>query len=55
MNLTKNQSIILIVLYIFVFIVGIVIGKYTEKVYGIERILLETRSERFEPVRMMRY
>jgi hypothetical protein len=28
-----------------IFVVGIFIGKYTEKVHGIERVLLEDRKE----------
>ena len=65
MNLTKNQIILLISLYVFIFIVGIFIGKYTEKLYGIERILLESKQENrgnnlnsqdnYHQMRMMRY
>jgi hypothetical protein len=45
MNLTKAQLVLVVGLYLLIFVVGIFIGKYTEKVYGIERVLLEDRKE----------
>jgi hypothetical protein len=45
MNLTKNQIILIVALYLMIFVVGIFIGKYTEKLYGIERVILEDRKE----------
>ncbi len=45
MNLTKLQIGLLVALYLMIFVVGIFIGKYTEKLHGIERVLIENRRE----------
>jgi hypothetical protein len=45
MNLTKLQIGLLVALYLMIFVVGIFIGKYSEKVHGIERVLVEDRKE----------
>ena len=45
MNLTKAQLVLVVGLYLLIFVVGIFIGKYTEKIHGIERVLLEDRKE----------
>jgi len=45
MNLTKAQLVLVVGLYLLIFVVGIFIGKYTEKIHGIERVLLEVRKE----------
>lgn len=65
MNLTKLQIGLLIALYLMIFVVGIFIGKYTEKLHGIERVLIENRKESreetfnsprdYQKMRMMKY